>query len=388
MIKGKKMYYTFLSPTNASVSCLPFVYSTQGPYIVEVTPEKIPPGLQIGCVPSNGSTPIIEVDAKDRWVSLNFVMAATFMSITFSVDEHDMWLYEVDGHFVEPQKIQALNMYPAERYAVLIKLNKKKKDYTIRVHSKLSQVMAGFGIFRYKNRDRSDTTPSKPFVDYGGWGLTPDIIVLDAGYVHFPPFPPKPPGQKADQTIIMSLGRWTSAWKWTMSGKGIMPVDGDAYSPLLYDPYGHSANDPTLTIHTKNGSWVDLVLRVGALPGEPAEISHAIHKHGSKTWFIGQGVGIWNYSSVEEAMKVEPQSFNLKNPNYRDMVMTTFSGGAWFVLRYQVTNPMPCLMHCHVETHLSGGMGMVIMDGIDKWPAIPPEYGADQKGNKRGLPHH
>jgi FtsP/CotA-like multicopper oxidase with cupredoxin domain len=340
--------------------------------------------MQTHCVASNGSTEVIEVDAEDGWVSLNFVMAATFMSITFSVDEHDMWLYEADGQFIEPQKIQAITMYPAERYAVLIKLDKKHKDYTVRVASKLSQIMSGFAIFRYKNRDRSDKLPTKPWIDYGGFNATKDAIVLDGGYVHLPPFPPNPPAQEADQMFVMSLGRWTAAWKWTISGKNIMPSDGDAYDPLLYDPYGKSANDPTLTIHTTNGTWVDLVLRVGALPGEPAEISHAIHKHGSKTWFIGQGYGIWNYSSVAEGIKAEPQNFNLKNPNYRDMCITTFSGAAWFVLRYQVTNPMPTLLHCHVETHLAGGMGMVIMDGIDRWPAIPPEYAVDQKGIKHG----
>jgi hypothetical protein len=41
---------------------------------------------------------------------------------------------------------------------------------------------------------------------------------------------------------------------------------------------------------------------------------------------------------------------------------------------------MPTLLHCHVETHLNGGMGMVIMDGIDRWPSIPPEYAINQNG--------
>ena len=380
MTKGKNSRYKIRGLTDSSYRCLPFVYSTEGPYITEVNASAIPPGLQSHCVPSNGSTEVIEVDAADGWVSLNFVMAATFMSITFSVDEHEMWLYEADGQFIEPQRIEAITMYPAERYAVLIKLDQKPKDYTVRVASKLSQIMSGFAIFRYKNSHHSDNLPTKPWIDYGGFGVTPEVNVLDGGYTHLPPFPPNPPSPVADEMFVMSLGRWTAAWKWTISGKAVMAEDQDAYAPLLYDPFRIPAENTNLTIRTTNGTWVDLVLRVGALPGEPAEISHAIHKHGSKTWFIGQGLGIWNYSSVAEGIAAEPESFNLENPNYRDMCITTFSGAAWFVLRYQVTNPMPTLLHCHVETHLAGGMGMVIMDGIDRWPSIPPEYAVNQHG--------
>jgi hypothetical protein len=48
-----------------------------------------------------------------------------------------------------------------------------------------------------------------------------------------------------------------------------------------------------------------------------------IHKHTDKTWQIGAGEGIWNYSSVEEAMAAGPSRFNFENPNYRDMFITS-----------------------------------------------------------------
>jgi hypothetical protein len=83
-------------------------------------------------------------------------------------------------------------------------------------------------------------------------------------------------------------------------------------------------------------------------------------------------------------MEVVPSSFNLVNPNYRDTVVTPVVlglDGGWVVIRYQVINPGPWLFHCHVETHLVGGMAMVIMDGVDEWPTIPPEYGVNQMGH-------
>ena len=37
-------------------------------------------------------------------------------------------------------------------------------------------------------------------------------------------------------------------------------------------------------------------------------------------------------------------------------------------------------MHCHIDPHLTGGMGIAILDGIDKWPTIPEEYENGRNG--------
>lgn len=110
-----------------------------------------------------------------------------------------------------------------------------------------------------------------------------------------------------------------------------------------------------------------------------------MHKHTGKTWQIGSGDGIWNYTSVDEAIAAEPSRFDLVNPNWRDTFVTSFDGPAWMVLRYQVTNPGPWLFHCHIETHLAGGMAVAILDGIDTWPQVPAEYGPDQRGYPVGT---
>jgi FtsP/CotA-like multicopper oxidase with cupredoxin domain len=113
------------------------------------------------------------------------------------------------------------------------------------------------------------------------------------------------------------------------------------------------------------------------MPDQPIEINHAVHKHGNKFHVIGAGLGIWNYSSVAEAVLHEPGSFNLVNPDIRDTVVTNFTlfnGPEWVAFRYHSNNPGPWLLHCHVETHLAGGMGIAILDGVDKWPKIPKEY--------------
>ncbi|KND88272.1 Laccase-1 [Tolypocladium ophioglossoides CBS 100239] len=49
-------------------------------------------------------------------------------------------------------------------------------------------------------------------------------------------------------------------------------------------------------------------------------------------------------------------------------------GGYWSVFRYLSDNPGPWLFHCHIELHQMGGMSIAILDGVDVWPEVPPEY--------------
>jgi len=38
------------------------------------------------------------------------------------------------------------------------------------------------------------------------------------------------------------------------------------------------------------------------------------------------------------------------------------------------------LFHCHMQTHLSGGMAIVMLDGFDAWPNVPAEYANNGNG--------
>lgn len=53
----------------------------------------------------------------------------------------------------------------------------------------------------------------------------------------------------------------------------------------------------------------------------------------------------------------------------------------WMVVRYQVVNPGAWLLHCHIDPHLTGGMGVVMLDGTDRWPVVPGAYGVNGTGN-------
>jgi len=143
-------------------------------------------------------------------------------------------------------------------------------------------------------------------------------------------------------------------------------------TPLLFeDPSAVAASD--LIVKTQSGQWVDLVVQVEGPIAQP----HPLHKHSNKGFIIGGGTGSWNWSSVAEAEAALPAgTFNFQTAPYRDGTTTQPAEGsnAWVVIRYQVVNPGAFLFHCHMQTHLSGGMAIALMDGVDKWPSVPSAY--------------
>ncbi|KAL2173558.1 multicopper oxidase [Thermothelomyces heterothallicus CBS 202.75] len=357
----------------------------QGPWVhnsSDVT--KVPDHLQWGCIPSSGSNYTLEVDPADGWVSLNFIATQSNKQVDFSIDEHTMWLYEVDGAYVEPREFVAAAISSGERFSVMVKLDKTPARYTIRLpDSGATQVLSGFAEMVYKGGEHS-TRPSIPYVTYGGMSALPITDTMsytpyDLSSDTMTPWPPVAPAPVADEEFLLVMGRAGSSIKYTMNARYLYPPDFKADRPMLFYPNDTlGTEDENLVIRTRNGSWVDLILQVASLPGDEMAFQHVMHKHGSKTWRIGSGVGPWNYSSVAEAVEAEPGSFNLVNPGYRDTWMTVFAteptGGYWTVYRYQVTDPGPWMFHCHFELHMMGGMSMAILDGVDAWPEVPPEY--------------
>ncbi|KAA6409839.1 MAG: hypothetical protein FRX48_06451 [Lasallia pustulata] len=368
--------FALFNATVTDKGCFPFVTAIDKAWLYEAKPDLIPPNLQSGCIPSSGENETIEVDAADRWVSLNFVCATSFKTLEISIDEHDMWVYEIDGSYVEPTKVQVVTLWPGERYSVMVKLDKKPGAYPIRIPDYGgTQVISGYATLLYQDAQPMD--PTTPYVTYGGEIPSSDTLTL----ADTTPFLPNPPSPTADEEFLLRLGRFNASYNYTITGKAMWPQDRGADQPLLYHPNDTTAVNPDLVIQTKNGSWVDLILVVGTLPGDPDTSLHTMHKHGSKTWRIGQALGEWNYSSVADAMIAVPEAFNLQTANYRDLWLADFlSAPFWVVLRYQVTEPGPWLFHCHNEPHLAGGMAMAIMDGVDVWPTVPPEYALGQHG--------
>ncbi|RFU31991.1 hypothetical protein B7463_g4366, partial [Scytalidium lignicola] len=332
--------------------------------------ELVPSSMWNNCTATKSPNEVIQADPRTGWVNLNWISSSSVDELTVSIDGHSMWVYAVDGLFIKPQPVQAMTFPHGSRYSTLIKLDQAPGDYTIRVASSgLNQKVSGFGTLSYDNGHRKPINV-KPFIDYGGVNTTASVIFFNAALAS--PFISSPPAQTADVTHFLALNRVADAWVWSLNGSSFGPPL-ELRKPLLFDP---TSAIPNLSILSNNGTWIDLIMVLGGL-----QPSHPIHKHSNKGYLIGQGVGQFNYSSVVEAMKEIPQFFNLVDPPLVDTYYTppTLGAGSWQIIRYQVVNPGAFFLHCHINPHLEGGMGIALMDGIDKWPKIPREYALNPK---------
>ena len=332
---------------------------------------KIPPEIYDICTPTQGSNEVIKVkkgecdDGNGTWVALDVVGAYSTVTTVFSIDELSLWVYAVDGEYIEPQLVQAITVTNGERYSFLVHLT-KPGAFTIRHASNLAvQVISGQATLLYGQGNQTPTTT--PYIDDAGRNTSASVVFYNLKAQKA--YPPYPVSQKVDQTFILNMGNTNAAYKWSMNGTE-EPLSLDDATPILFKPQPNLTNN--LTITTLLDTWVDLIFVAVRFPQPP----HPIHKHNNKMWLIGSGQGLFKWSSVAEAVKEVPQSFNLVDPPRRDGFATVDAPkySTWTAVRYHVTDPGAWMLHCHIQTHLIGGMAMVIQDGIDHWPKVPPKY--------------
>lgn len=144
--------------------------------------------------------------------------------------------------YIEPQLAQSVTIFNDERYAAMIKLDRAwKKNYTIRVpNTQGDQIISGFATMRYKGSQ--NTTPSKPYVDYGGRNTSASVVPFDTRSIK--PYPPITIPKSADQLVNLTIGRVVSAYTWSTSGGGLYDMMANWDDPILYDINAKNKLDP------------------------------------------------------------------------------------------------------------------------------------------------
>ncbi|TQB73114.1 hypothetical protein MPDQ_006199 [Monascus purpureus] len=349
----------------SDIGCFPPLEPVQGNY--SHNPNAVPPSVFSGCTPSQGSQEVLAVHSATRYVSYDLINAAGTLVLAFSIDEHPMYVYAVDGRYVEPTLVDAIHLINGARYSVMVPLDKPAGDYTVRLAAYgLSQIINGTGVLSYSDPIQRPRKPSTPSITITGYNTTADTVFLDESTIV--PFPVEVPSPDVVNTYILKLDHYGASYRWTL-GNSSFPLSLEDDFPVLFDV---SSAPQGLSVQTLNGTWVDIIFHVS----KPLQPPHPIHKHSNKYFVIGQGQGEWNYSSVTDALQYIPESFNLEKPQLRDTFATPVAatGPSWLAIRYQVVNPGPFLLHCHVQIHLSGGMALALIDGVDAWPEVPDEY--------------
>ncbi|KAK2599029.1 hypothetical protein QQS21_005495 [Conoideocrella luteorostrata] len=353
--------------------CLPaIVMAAFGGDSTKYNASAMPKGIFEGCKETKGSTEVVKAQppSANPWVAIDIVGSINFMNGIVAIDGHDMWVYAMDGAYIEPQKVQAISVFNGDRFSVLVN-TKRAGKFQIRCHASTApQMIIGNAILEVPGSTAGGTAP-RQWIDIIGNPLSKDVVFFNQKIAH--PYPPQPIPRKADALHVLNMRLNGASYAWAMNSTALDPHELDnEVPPILFDPSITVAKHDNVTIATKNGTWVDLVFYSSVYPMPP----HPIHKHGVKMFKIGSGSGPFKWKSVDDAMEEIPESFNLVNPPRRDTFVSLPSATEvnWIVVRYHVRNPGAWLLHCHISNHMMGGMTMVILDGLDAWPKIPPEY--------------
>ncbi|KAF2795494.1 multicopper oxidase [Melanomma pulvis-pyrius CBS 109.77] len=354
--------------------CIPPLQLFQGNFSLHL--DTLPLESYKKCTPGVGSLSnfTVPVHSGDKWAALTFINPGGLYPLKVTIDNHLLHVYAVDGQYIYPQKVDQLLVNNGERYSIFVKLDQQVGRYTIRIANELlGQVLGGFGALSY-NGVMEDPPNPRALMNYAGQPLVPDIrrfSELDAR-----PYPPVRPAAVPDQThklLVKKLGRPYGSYEWTLSGgRGYNVSEEDLEAPLLFQP-PNRINSSELIVRTRKGDWVDLIIEIEG----PFAQAHPMHKHGNKAFVIGQGVGSFPWASVNEAAKELPLStFNTVDPPYKDTFKTleAVNNNAWLVLRYKADFAGAWLFHCHIQTHLTGGMSIVLLDGVDHYPQVPEDY--------------
>ncbi|KAH8844560.1 hypothetical protein MCOR27_007263 [Pyricularia oryzae] len=357
------------------------------------------------CTPTQGQQSVIKVKqaagATEYWQAFDIVGTFGLVNAAVSMDEHPMYVYAVDGGYIQPQLVQAISVSNADRYSVLVKVD-RPGDYTLRVASNsVIQMMSVTATVRILGANSAETAdgsdnyitptsanatsasgsspaPSKvrrqlpgasstPYINDVGQGTSQSVTFFSQNNQR--QYPADPPGQTVAQTFKMQLRHDGSAYKWALNDT-IYPLNADDAYPVLFKPPVNRQDGTTIT--TRNNTWVDFIFESSTFPTPP----HPVHKHGTHMYLIGSGQGNFTWNTVAEAARANPGRFNLQNPPKRDSFQSVPAvvQPSWIAVRYFSSDPGPWLMHCHIQTHLEGGMAMAIIEGPEVWPATPETY--------------
>ncbi|KAL1561556.1 putative laccase-16 [Salvia divinorum] len=105
-----------------------------------------------------------------------------------------------------------------------------------------------------------------------------------------------------------------------------------------------------------------------------------MHLHGHSFYVVGSGLG--NYDRIRDLPK-----YNLVDPPLMETIAVPKNG--WTAIRFRANNPGVWYMHCHIERHLSWGMGMmfIVRDGArPDEKMLPPQPNMPYCGNQLSSP--
>ncbi|TDL26600.1 Cu-oxidase-domain-containing protein [Rickenella mellea] len=274
------------------------------------------------------------------------ISTSCFPSYTFSIDNHNLTIIEVDGVAHQPHTVNSLTISAGQRYSFIVTADQTADNYWIRAVPNVGTTTFTGGlnsaILRYAGAPVADPTSTQTT---GGLLNEADLIPLVN-----PGAPGNPTPGGADVNINLKVGRDAVSHNLTLNGVAFVPPTVPVLLQILSGSVAAGSIMP-------NGSVLSLP------PNKVIEISipggggHPFHLHGH------------NFDVVRVAGST---TYNYANPIRRD-VINIGNAGDNVTFRFVTNNPGPWFLHCHIDWHLEAGLAVVFAeDAPDVASASPP----------------
>lgn len=324
-------------------------------------------------------------------ILFNILNLGAESSKVMSIDDHNITVIAVDGNYVTPRTGQQLYLPIGQRITAIVETKPENHDdvskpFAIRVASNdLPQILEGLSFLVYDVKSGELETKLQS-IDYPDNGVIyqdrAGTLVSSESYNlvdprNIPPFDQslRPPSGPADKTVYLFLNR-TSLTTYTV--KDDIPMNGgmEMDHPVLFT----ILNDTTRSINLtelispvfidegiQKGDIVDIIFQNSLVSND-----HPMHLHGHTFWIIAHNDSIdtFAYSSTGEALEDGREDlFDFEHPAFVDNV--SIMTGGYAIIRLIADNPGAWMIHCHIQTHLSAGMGAVLIEAKEDIPDIP-----------------
>ena len=295
------------------------------------------------------------------------INTSVYAQITFSIDQHEMRLIEVDGTYLDGnQWTRTLLLNPGQRYSILVttKTN-SSRSYWIRStlhpfiyphHQYNTSIQPNASaILQYVDQDNQTETILPSIESFFNDQFRINQSIEDAR-------------QFADQMNLIAMNRseyqvptGDSITTLTFNSQFedyqphgvyfnnqtfVQPINRTLLSLLLYD--NSSQLSWPMVIQIENKKIYDVIINnIDYAP-------HPFHLHGHHVWIVGQGRSNDGYLNETTIHNV---TLNTTNAIYRDTF--TVNPYSYLVFRFLTTNPGIWIIHCHNDWHLQVRMAFV-----------------------------
>ncbi|KAK2008243.1 multicopper oxidase [Colletotrichum eremochloae] len=329
---------------------------------------------------------------------LRIINTGAFAEFQVEVDEHPLYITEVDGTAVHPEPFHRLNILPAQRYSVVLETNVTTTDSFWMRARMVTHCFAQENpwldpevraVIRYSSparpnglstRDTTADVRAEP--QSKSWGEALDVECRDMNTTVLRPVEAVP-APKATASMFLRANFEIGAWRLSRGFFNTSTWHANVTSPALYRvieaskaenatvlPLTTGVNDVTFdpekefVYQTTGIQTVDIVI------SNFDDGAHPFHLHGHKLFVLKQGPTGYPPENADELERELAAAGVLDNPLRRDTV--TVQGYGWAVVRVVLDNPGMWAFHCHNAWHAEAGMMMVIAAMVEtskEWKA-------------------